>query len=114
MEHILYMINNLLNEKEIVTDHDIDEFNIDNIDWDELTKYLYNHGLYSEYNAKKDRYEWHEKNGDLKNGSYKIFYKLIEVADFDTMAKCNKYIKEQLQNDPELKIKDFSIYGLIG
>ena len=36
------------------------------------------------------------------------------VAHFETVLDCHNYIKEQLENDDELNIKDFYIFSLIG
>lgn len=45
---------------------------------------------------------------------YKVYYKYTEVAEFNTMKEAKEYIIEQLNNDKELDIMDFTIYGLIG
>lgn len=45
--------------------------------------------------------------------NYKVFYKNIEVAEFESLRDAHNYICSQLKNDANLNINNFSIYGKI-
>ena len=41
---------------------------------------------------------------------FKVYFIGEEVASFNTLQECKKYIDEMLTNDPELKKSCFTIY----
>lgn len=64
MEKVLEMTKILLNNNEEVTDIDIDDFNEENIDFQELIDYLRENNIVSIYNEEKDKYIYMYKKGE--------------------------------------------------